>query len=67
LFYDVLIYSKTWTTYLSHVDKVPHLLSQNQLFLKQSKCSFGASNVEYLVHIVGKDGVRVDPNKIESM
>jgi hypothetical protein len=54
LFDDILIYSKTWTTHLSHVDQVLHLLSQHQLFLKQSKCDFGASEVEYLGHIVGK-------------
>jgi hypothetical protein len=66
-FDDILIYSKTWTTHLAHVDRVLHLLSQHQLFLKQSKCSFGALKVEYLGHIVGKAGVRVDPKKIEAM
>jgi hypothetical protein len=49
------------------VDRVLHLLSQHQIFLKQSKCDFGASKVEYLGHIVGKEGVRVDPKKIEVM
>jgi hypothetical protein len=68
VFFDgILIYSKIWTTHISHVDQVLHLLSQHQLFLKQSKCPFGTSEVEYLGHIVGKDGVRVDPNKIEAM
>jgi hypothetical protein len=66
-FDDILIYSKTWTTHLAHVDRVLHLLSQHQIFLKQSKCSFGASEVEYLGHIVGKVGVRVDPKNIEAM
>jgi hypothetical protein len=66
-FDDILIYRKTWTYHLAHVDRVLHLLSQHQLFLKQSKCSFGASEVEYLGHLVGKDDVRVDPKKIESM
>jgi hypothetical protein len=66
-FDDFLIYSKTWTNHLTHVDQVLHLLSQHKLFLKQSKCAFGASEVEYLGHLVGKDGVRVDPKKIESM
>jgi hypothetical protein len=28
-FDDILIYSKTWTTYLAHVDRVLHLLSQH--------------------------------------
>jgi hypothetical protein len=49
------------------VDQFLRLLSQHQLFLKQSKCSFGASEVEYLGHLVGKDGVSVDPKKIEAM
>jgi hypothetical protein len=66
-FDDILIYRKTWTDHLTHVDQVLHLLSQHQLFLKQSKCAFGASEVEYLGHLVGKDGVRVDPKKIEAM
>jgi hypothetical protein len=42
-FDDILIYSKTWTTHLFHVDQVLHLLSQYQPFLKQSKCSFSTS------------------------
>jgi hypothetical protein len=66
-FDDILIYSKTWTDHLNHVDQVLRLLSQHHLFLKQSKCSSGASEVEYLGHLVGKDGIRVDPRNIESM
>ena len=66
-FDDILIYRKTWIDHLTHVDQVLHLLSQHQLLLKQSKCAFGASEVEYLGHLVGKDGVRVDLKKIESM
>jgi hypothetical protein len=66
-FHDVLIYSKTWKSHLTHVDQVLHLLSKNKLFLKNSKCSFGIYEVEYLGHIVGKDGVWVDHNKIEAM
>ena len=64
---DILIYNKTWTNHLSHVDRVLHILSQHQLFLKQSKCAFGSSEVEYLGHLVGKDDVKVDPKNIEAM
>jgi hypothetical protein len=49
------------------VDRVLHLLSQHQLFLKQFECAFGTSEVEYLGHLVGKDGVQVDPKNIEAM
>jgi hypothetical protein len=66
-FDDILIYRKNYIHQLTHVDQVLHLLSQHQLFLKQSKCDFGASEVEYLGHLVGKDGIRVDPKKIEAM
>jgi hypothetical protein len=66
-FDDILIYSKTWTNHLAHVNRVLHLLSRHQIFLKQSKCDFGASKVEYLGHLVGKVGVMVDPKKIEYM
>ena len=32
-----------------------------------SKCSFGMEEVEYLGHIVGREGVRVDPKNIQAM
>jgi hypothetical protein len=67
LFDYILIYSKMCPTHLSHVYQVLHLLSKHQIFLKHYKFSFGASEVEYLGHIVGKDGVRLDPMKIEAM
>jgi hypothetical protein len=44
-FDDILIYSKTWKSHLSHVDQILYLISQHQLFLKHSKCSFGGSEV----------------------
>jgi len=68
VFFDnIIIYSKTWISHLSHVDQVLHLLSWHQLFFKQSKYAFGASEVEYLGHIVGQYGVKLDPKKIEAM
>jgi hypothetical protein len=66
-FHYILIYRKNWTYHIRHVDRVLHILSHHQCFLKQYKCSFGASKVEYLGDIVGKDIVRVDPKNIESM
>jgi hypothetical protein len=66
-FDDIIIYRKTWTNHLAHVDRILHILSQHQLFLKQSKCGFGTSEVEYLGHLVGKDDVGVDSKKLEAM
>ena len=66
-FDDILIYSTNWETYLQHVAKILQLLQNHRLFVKKSKCSFGVQEVEYLGHIVGCDGVRVDPKKIQAM
>jgi hypothetical protein len=66
-FDDILIYSTNWEAHLQHVSKILQLLQNHCLFVKKSKCSFGVQEVEYLGHIVGCDGVRVDPNKIQAM
>jgi hypothetical protein len=55
--YDIIIYSKTWPSHISHVNQVLHLLSKHKVFLKKIECAFGASEAEYLGHIVGKDGI----------
>lgn len=40
------------------------ILQDNQLYAKMDKCSFGQSEVEYLGHVINKDGVATDPAKI---
>lgn len=63
-FDDILVYNKTW---VAHVAQVLQFLCYHQLFLKCSKCAFGASEIEYLGYIVSGEGVCVDPKKIEAM
>jgi hypothetical protein len=46
---------------------VLQLLKEQQLYSKPSKCFFGVREVDYLVHIVSHEGVKVDPNKIKAM
>ena len=35
------------------------------MYAKLSKCEFGLNEVSFLGHIVSKEGIRVDPKKIE--
>jgi hypothetical protein len=49
------------------MDHILHLVSQHQLFLKQSKCAFSTLEVEYLGHLVGRNDIKVDSKKIEAM
>ena len=66
-FDDTLIYSKAWEDHVRHIDKVLQLLKEQQLYAKSSKCFFGVKEVEYLVHILSHEGVKVDPNSIKAM
>ena len=40
-------------------------MKQHSLFTKLSKCSFGQTQIEYLGHMVSRQGVIVDESKIE--
>ena len=66
-FDDVLIYSKTWKDHLTHLEQVLSILKENQFYAKMSKCTFGKEEVSYLGHVISKEGVKVDPEKIKSI
>ena len=53
--------------HLQHVQVVYETLRLNVLFAKKSKCSFGQAQVEYLGHVITKEGVATDPHKIGAM
>ncbi|KAJ0856477.1 putative nucleotidyltransferase, Ribonuclease H [Helianthus annuus] len=44
---------------------VLQLFRDNQLYAKRSKCSFAGSSIEYLGHVISRDGVSTDPTKVE--
>jgi hypothetical protein len=63
-FDDILIYSSSWVEHLQHIGLVLTALRAHRLHLKRSKCSFGASSVAYLGHVIFTVGVTMDANKI---
>lgn len=64
---DILIFSKTDDDHARHVELVLHRLAQADLRLKRKKCVFGVDSVAYLGHVVSKDGVSMDPSKVEAI
>ena len=44
------------------MDQVLHILKNKQLYVKKSKCACGKQG-----HIVSREGVNVDPQKIEAI
>jgi hypothetical protein len=63
-FDDILIYSPTWAEHLQHLSIVLNTLHANKLHVKRSKCSFGASFVAYLGHVISEGGVAMDSDKV---
>ncbi|BBG99418.1 hypothetical protein Prudu_009104 [Prunus dulcis] len=66
-FDDILIYSTSWSDHLRHLHTVLEILKHHQLFVKMSKCAFGVSTIEYLGHIISRQGVSVDPSKLKAI
>src|SRR5437016_1370401 len=64
---DILIYSKTFEEHMEHLKIVFNILRKANLMMKLKKCKFLEQNIEFLGHIVGKDGIKVDPAKIEKV
>jgi hypothetical protein len=67
LFDNILVYSRSWMDHLRHLRQVLSILSDNQLYVKLSKCQFGVLTVSYLGHIISAEGVAVDPAKIQAV
>jgi len=63
-FDDILIYSSSWSEHLQHVVLVFSALRAHGLYLKRSKCSFGALSVDYLRHVISTDDVAMDNDKV---
>ena len=55
-FDDILIYNKSWEEHVQQVDMVLQLLKDQQLYAKPSNFFFGVKEVEYLGHIVSRQG-----------
>jgi hypothetical protein len=64
LFDDILIFSSSWSEHLRHVHLVLSKLQEHNLFVKKSKCVFGASSVAYLGHTISAKGIAMDESKI---
>lgn len=66
-FDDILIYSKDLLEHKAHLSRVFEVLREHKLFVRKKKCDFTAEKVEYLGHIVSKQGVAADSRKIQAM
>eukprot|EP00253_Pinus_taeda_P011891 PITA_11891 len=54
---DILIYSRTIEEHHEHLRMVLQTLREHQLYAKFSKCDFFKEEIQYLGHVITKDGL----------
>ncbi len=64
---DILIYSKDKEEHAKHLKIVLQILREHQLYPKFSKCKFWLDSVEFLGHVITKEGIAVNPSKVQSV
>ena len=64
---DILIYSRSTEEHEKHLRIILQLLREKQLYAKFKKCEFWLKKFGFLGHIIDKEGISVDPAKIEAI
>ena len=65
---DVIIYTKgSLECHLDHLKQVFETLRRSNLMIKLKKCYFCLPKIHFLGHVVGREGIRPDPEKIEKI
>jgi hypothetical protein len=64
---DILVYSKNKEEHAEHHHLVLEKLREHQLYAKYSKCEFWLSEVTYLGHVISKDGIAVNPERVHAI
>ncbi|XP_057247307.1 uncharacterized protein LOC130589768 [Beta vulgaris subsp. vulgaris] len=64
---DILVYSKNVDDHLMHLRSLFEKLREQKLYGKMEKCEFLVSSIAFLGYIVSKEGVHVDPSKVQAI
>ncbi|KAL0040176.1 hypothetical protein WJX79_009953 [Trebouxia sp. C0005] len=64
---DIVAFSKTADEHKRHLETVLSELRKHKILLKSPKCVWPQTELPYLGHIVGRDGIKPDPKKVQSV
>ena len=64
---DILIYSDDPAQHTEHVCEVLRRLRKHGLYARPDKCRFSSDTVEYLGFILTKEGLKMDPSKVQTI
>lgn len=64
---DIIIYIKIAEEHKKDVREILKTLEKEGLKLNQDKSVYGRMKISILGHVVGPEGVKIDPSRIESI
>ena len=64
---DIFIYSRSIEDHVRDLTRVLQAIDNANLHLNPAKCHFGFSELKFLGHIVGRDGLRPNPDTVQSV
>jgi ADP-ribose pyrophosphatase YjhB (NUDIX family) len=64
---DIIIFSKTEQEHLEHVRLILETLNKFQVKIKLSKCEFFKIKLDFLGHVISREGISPQPKKIQSI
>ena len=64
---DILIYYKSQDEHEKHLRIVLQILREGKLYAKLKKCEFWLNQVVFLGHVISKDEIMMDTNKVEAV
>ncbi|GKV13749.1 hypothetical protein SLEP1_g24732 [Rubroshorea leprosula] len=64
---DILVYSRSIAEHEEHLRLVLQVLREKKLYAKLKKCEFWLNSVAFLGHVVSKDGISVDLEKVKAV
>ena len=64
---DIIIYSETWQQHLTTIDDVLRRLRAAGLKASPGKCEFGQTSMQYLGHIVTREGILPDEDNVKAI
>ena len=64
---DILIYSRNEEEHKEHVKLVLEKLQEYKLYAKKQKCEFGVKKLEFIRHYIDKQGLYIDPQKVQAV
>ena len=64
---DIVVFSKVEEEHTGHVRLVLQKLREYNLYVKLSKCTFDAEQIEFLGFVVGQAGISMEPSKVDTI